>query len=85
MTPSAEVRAKKRLAATLRMIRGARMMTQKGLAEAMDCHPTYVSHVEAGRKNPSLSWLARAADALDVEVVDLFSDVDISFVRRETT
>lgn len=41
-----------------------------GLAHGADLHPTWLSHIEAGR-NPSWGTVRRIAAALGVEVSDL--------------
>jgi transcriptional regulator with XRE-family HTH domain len=46
-------------------------LTQKALASRASLHPTWVSHLESGRVNPTLSTIARLASALEVEPDDL--------------
>lgn len=40
-------------------------MSQETLAAEAACHPTYVSLVERGKRNPSLATMLRLAKALD--------------------
>jgi len=40
-------------------------MSQETLADKASCHPTYISLVERGLRNPSLDTMLRLADALD--------------------
>ena len=54
-----------------RRIRG---LSQEDLAHAAKIHQTYLSGVENGRRNPSISVLDRIAKALGVDIVDLFKN-----------
>lgn len=49
----------------VRRQREARELTQEALAEKASLHPTYVSGIERGVRNPSLLSIARIAKALD--------------------
>ncbi|HLT91490.1 MAG TPA: helix-turn-helix transcriptional regulator [Woeseiaceae bacterium] len=40
-------------------------ISQEALAAAAECHPTYISLLENGRRNPSLDTMIRLARALD--------------------
>lgn len=40
-------------------------MTQETLAAEAACHPTYISLVERGLRNPSLDTMLKLADALN--------------------
>ena len=40
-------------------------MSQETLAAEAACHPTYISLVERGKRNPSLATMLRLAKALD--------------------
>ena len=48
-------------------------LSQEQLAERADLHWTYVSGVERGRRNPSLTTLARLAAALGLTLPQLVS------------
>jgi len=48
--------------------------SQEKLAELANLHPTYISHLETGKANPSLLILTNIAKALDVHVCDLATD-----------
>lgn len=55
-------------------------MSQKDLAEALDVDPSYVSRLESGEREPSISLLRKLADALSVPsglllAVALWSDM----------
>lgn len=47
--------------------------SQEALAEAADLSPSYLSHIERGRKKVSLESLVRIADALGVTTDRLLS------------
>lgn len=54
-------------------IRVGRGMTQEALAAKLDSAKEVVSRIERGNTVPSLNRLAEIADALDVDVWDLFA------------
>ncbi|MCV0334561.1 helix-turn-helix transcriptional regulator [Microbacterium sp.] len=60
------------LGARVRELREALTLSQEAFAHKAGLDRTYVSGVERGRRNPTLDVLYRLADALEVEVRDLF-------------
>jgi transcriptional regulator with XRE-family HTH domain len=58
----------------LQRIRKKAGLTQEGLAEIADLHPSYIAQIERGHKNPSLKSLTKIADALGVPVAVLIAD-----------
>lgn len=55
-------------------LRGLRLdasLSQEALAQRAGVHPTYISQVERGRRNPTLTTLARLAAALEVSLGEL--------------
>lgn len=46
-------------------------MTQEELSRRTGLHPTYISDIERGARNPSFEALARLVDGLDVSLADL--------------
>jgi transcriptional regulator with XRE-family HTH domain len=52
----------------LREIRVDRGISQERLAHLADLDRTYVSGIERGERNPSLTKILKLADALDVKV-----------------
>lgn len=50
-------------------------MSQEKLAEKAELHPVYVGGIERGEHNVSIDSLKRVADALQVTLLDLLSDV----------
>lgn len=56
----------------VRELREALTLSQEAFAHKAGLDRTYVSGVERGRRNPTLDVLYRLADALEVDVRDLF-------------
>ncbi len=54
-------------------LRKKRNFTQEALAEAIPCSVEFISLVERGVNAPSVAGLQKFADALGVEVRDLFT------------
>ena len=48
----------------LRRLRRDAKLTHEQLAERAECHPTYISLVERGKRNPSLDMVLRLSQAL---------------------
>jgi transcriptional regulator with XRE-family HTH domain len=71
----AGVDAQQRVGRTLRAKRQRSGLTQEQLAGAADMHPTEVSRLERGVRDPRLSTLVRLARALDIELADLVRGV----------
>lgn len=65
----------KQFGESVRRHRQRRGWSQEQLAEAAELDRTYVSGIERGTRNPTLSTMGRIADALEVEVVSLLRDV----------
>jgi transcriptional regulator with XRE-family HTH domain len=59
----------------IREYRQQRGLTLKQLAEKAGCTQSYISQLEKGLTMPSLSMVGRLSAALDIKVVDLFSDM----------
>jgi len=59
------------IGARLQAARQARGLTQAQLAEAIGIEPVTLSRYETGSRGPSITVLARAADALGVRLGDL--------------
>lgn len=62
----------KTFGSNVRRWRKLRGLSQETLAERAQLHPTYVSGVESGNRNPTIKVVGRIADALDVEPGELF-------------
>ena len=61
----------KKLGQNLKRIRTQKQMSQGDIARALDVDKGYISNIEHGKKNPTLSTLTRLAEALKVGVDDL--------------
>jgi transcriptional regulator with XRE-family HTH domain len=61
----------RRLVMRLKKIRAQRGLTQEGLADKAGVSRQYLSRLETGRHDPSLSTLVKLAKALKVKVTDL--------------
>jgi transcriptional regulator with XRE-family HTH domain len=58
---------------TIRTIRKQRGLSQEGLALECDLDRTYISGIERGVRNPSLTNIFKIAAALDVDPAELFA------------
>lgn len=45
--------------------------SQEKFAEIADLHRTYISHLERGTKNPTLTSMEKVANALNISLSDL--------------
>ena len=63
---------RKRIGWNLRRLRQERAVTQEDFATDSGFDRGYLSGVERGVRNPSATVLARIADALQVDVAELF-------------
>jgi XRE family transcriptional regulator, regulator of sulfur utilization len=64
------------IAATIRRYRREAGLTQEQLAHLADLHPTYVSLMERGQRNPGFEILVKLIGALGIEANDLHRNVD---------
>ena len=58
----------------LRRLRESKGLSQRALADIANMSYTFLSNVEAGKADPSLSTLRRLAKALKVKIVDLLDE-----------
>lgn len=56
----------------LRAARKERGYSQESFAHAVDLDRTYIGGIERGERNPGLKTIVRIADALQMEVFELF-------------
>ena len=66
---SVDIRA--RLGSNIRRLRTERGLSQEAFADLANIHRTYVSDIERGARNPTISIVQRLGDALGVEAADL--------------
>jgi transcriptional regulator with XRE-family HTH domain len=62
---------RQRLAKNLRRLREAKGLSQEAFAHEAGIHRTYISDLERGARNPTISVLEKLADALGVRVGEL--------------
>jgi len=60
------------LSSKIRLLRNSKGLTQERLAEKVNIHATYISRIESSRKIPTLPIICNIADALGVDVYELF-------------
>ncbi|MCS7281217.1 MAG: cupin domain-containing protein [Desulfobacterota bacterium] len=58
----------------LRQLREAKGLTLRELSLRVGCTPAFISQVENGKTEPSISTLKKIASALGVNIVDFFMD-----------
>jgi transcriptional regulator with XRE-family HTH domain len=59
------------LGLAVRELRKRRAMSQEDLARASGLHPTYISGIERGLRNPTWRSIGRVCEALQVRVSEL--------------
>ena len=70
----AKGRISKRFGLAVRSNRTALGLPQENLAEKAQLHPTYISMVERGVRNPTLEVAAQIADALKIGLPELIAE-----------
>jgi len=63
---------RKLLGSRIKELRKTNNLTQEQLAEKVDLATRYISLIEVGRSSPSLETMESIANALGVEIKDLF-------------
>ncbi len=61
----------KKLGQNIKRIREQKKMTQGDICRALNLDRGYISSIESGKRNPTLSTLKKLADALKVSVDEL--------------
>ena len=64
------------LGRAIRRLRRARKLTIEALAHASDMHPTYLSGIERGRRNPTWSKLTSLAAGLEIPIIKIVEDAE---------
>jgi transcriptional regulator with XRE-family HTH domain len=67
---------RQRLGANLRRLRRAKGMGQEKFALEFGIDRTYVSGIERGTRNPTITVVQRLADALEVPISELFVEIE---------
>lgn len=66
---------RKQLGLNLRALRKERRLSQERFALEHDIDRTYISGIERGLRNPTVTVLQRLADALEIDVRELLRPV----------
>lgn len=69
----------------IRDIRKSKSLSQEQLGEKSGFHFTYIGGLERGERNISLSNLAKIAEALEVDIRDLFNFEQELSEEKQTT
>ena len=64
---------RERVGLNLQKLRRERGLSQEELADRANIHQTYLSGVERGKRNPTVTVLQRIADARGADIEDLVS------------
>jgi transcriptional regulator with XRE-family HTH domain len=64
---------RQRLATNLRILRQAKGLSQEAFADVAGIHRTYVSDLERGARNPTITVVDRLAKGLGVSAGDLLT------------
>ena len=59
------------LGRAIHRVRVERGLSQEALAHGAGIHPTWISHLESGRNNPSWGTVRRICEVLDLRVSEL--------------
>jgi transcriptional regulator with XRE-family HTH domain len=65
-----------RIGKAIKAVRNAQGLTQEELAARADLHPTYISDVERGVRNPSWDVVARLAEGMGVPAAVIAAEYD---------
>ena len=74
MADRASTRA--RLGRAVKQIRIQRGLTQEQVSAASGLHPTYISDIERGARNPSWQVITRLADGIGVSTAEIAEHYD---------
>ena len=61
---------------TIRKIRLSKNISQEKFADLCNLHRTYISDIELGKRNVSLENIGKMASALDMNISELFHEVE---------
>jgi len=65
-----------RLGLAVKTVRKSKAVTQDELSRRTGLHPTYISDIERGARNPSFAVLVRVADGLGINLAELGAAYD---------
>ena len=75
LTPDERFALNERFASNLRRCRKEAKLTQEQLAEKTELHPTEISRLERGVRNPRLATIVRLARGLEVGAEQLVAGI----------
>lgn len=75
---------KKKLGQRISEIRKIKNITQEGLVERSDLTLSYISKIEAGKKNPTMAVIDKIAFGLGVETYQLFTSLETELMNNKT-
>lgn len=58
----------------LKKLRTQQGISQEKLAHKTGLHPTYISHLETGKKQPTLSTIIGLSKSLNINIAELLSN-----------
>ena len=61
---------------TIRKIRLSKNISQEKFSDLCNLHRTYISDIELGKRNVSLENIGKMASALDMNISELFQEVE---------
>lgn len=73
---------KQMIGARIGEMRRKKGMTQEELSGKMGIGPKYLSSIERGKENPTLSTLINLADSLGVDLAEIFMFIEIEDVTK---
>jgi XRE family transcriptional regulator, regulator of sulfur utilization len=71
------------LGKAIRTFRQEKQLSQETLGHRAEIHPTWISHIESGRINPTWGNVRRIAKGLDVQLSELAAQAE-DFERKLT-
>ena len=74
--------AKQMIGARIKSIRRRRGLTQETVAERTGIGSKYLSSIERGKENPTLSTLIKLSESLDSDLHDLFDRIEVEDPAR---
>ena len=66
---------RQRLGTNVKRLRVATGLSQEAFADLAGIHRTYISDIERGARNPTITVVNRIAVALSVNITELFADI----------
>jgi transcriptional regulator with XRE-family HTH domain len=67
----------------IRQFRHKKKLSQEALGEKAEIHPTWISHIESGRINPTWGNVRRIARGLEIKLAELAAEAER--LERELT